>query len=344
MAATGTAPRRSRESSTPLAINRSAGLRLSMIFAPKALHLLFLLVLGCNLDLDPRTPRWPPMTPGPNNDGQFWLTEEDYRGHTCPPEGSLTRPAPGHALDRGQAPQQRPLRTTGPARTVPQDLTCHRLRCLVMTPRTEHQQQATTELTSRGAGATPAWTWEDERWHRPSTPCWVCTVTSYSELFSSPTGSWVEELEAFAATYTPNNGATSASTPAASWMVRTWPTGKLSSKEPPTSTGRTAGQLLTTVRPVLLAPAGRSRSHCTARFQALKTLHPYGPSRRTRNTPKARTLCRSACGFSAACEQPAAAAGATAHHVPSPPSLSFGSHSTNPVACPKPGTYLLVLY
>ena len=348
MATTGTAPRRSKESSVPLVINRSAGLRLSMIFAPKALHLLFLLMLDCNLDLDPRTPRWPPMTPDPNNDGQFWLMEADCRGRTCPPEGSLTHPAPGHALDRGQAPRKRPLRTTEPARTVPQDLICHRLRCLVKTPRTEHQQQTTTALTSRGAGATPAWAWEDKRWRRRSKPCWVCTATSCSELPSSPTESWVAGLEAFAATYTQNNGAMSASTPAASWMVKIWPAGKLSSTEPHTSTGRTAGQLMTTVRPVLLTPAGRSRSHCTAHFQALKTLHPYGPSRLTRNTPRARTLCRSDCGFSAACEQPTAAAGAAAHHVPSPPSLSFGSHSTNPVttrsrAGPKPGTYLLVL-
>ena len=247
MATTGTAPHRSKESSVPLVINKSAGLRLSMLFAPKALHLLFLLMLDCNLDLDPRTPRWPPTTPDPSNDGQLWLMEADCRGRTCPPAGSLTHPAPGHALDRGQAPRKRPLRTTEPARIAPQDLICHRLRCLVKTPRTEHQQQTTTALTSRGAGATPAWTWEDKRWRRRSKPCWVCTATSCSELPSSPTESWVARLEAFAATYTQNNGAMSASTPAASWMVKIWPAGKLSSTEPHTSTGRTAGQLMTTV-------------------------------------------------------------------------------------------------
>eukprot|EP00439_Symbiodinium_sp_Y106_P015377 s3853_g2.t1 len=105
MATTGTAPHRSKESSVPLVINKSAGLRLSMLFAPKALHLLFLLMLDCNLDLDPRTPRWPPTTPDPNNDGQLWLMEADCRGRTCPPAGPDLPPAP---VPREDAPDRAP--------------------------------------------------------------------------------------------------------------------------------------------------------------------------------------------------------------------------------------------
>ena len=139
MAATGTAPRRSRESSTPLAINRSAGLRLSMIFAPKALHLLFLLVLGCNLDLDPRTPRWPPMTPGPNNDGQFLADGRRLQGPHMPSgrfadsprSRTRSRSRPSSSTTTSQNNRASTDSASGP------DLP----PAPMMTPRTEHQQQ-----------------------------------------------------------------------------------------------------------------------------------------------------------------------------------------------------------
>ena len=256
------------------------------------------------------------MTHGRSNAGLCWR-DIAFTDLTCPQGASLT---PALAHFRGpdlvrHPPPRTPCPQRKPQAGVPARW-CHRLLPHIPLKTTPVRMRETlpTMKQSQAAGATPAWTWPAQPWSKPLALYWGCTDFSLAELNFLQTANWEARLADYAATCDTSPGRTSAAMQESSWMEKISHDGRPSSTGPRMSSGRIAAMPRQLTNLLTRQPFGRSRSHCTVRFQLLKSLHPLGPPLKLiKKPPVARCPCRTTCSQTTAHVPTAAPAGTPSH-------------------------------